>query len=94
MLKLVPRTRRYLAAGIAIWVLLGIEIGTYYSHAPYSVLVPVALMCGLGAWLLITLVLLHFDEEAWGFLVVFYPLLLLATLLVGTIVLLMRVFFE
>lgn len=88
------RNRRFLAGAIGIWMLLGIELGVFYSHAPWAVLVPVVLVAGLCEWLIIILLFLHFKEEPWGFTVVLFPLLLLAVLLVGTLNLLLRVFFE
>jgi heme/copper-type cytochrome/quinol oxidase subunit 4 len=85
---------RYLIGLIGIWLLLGLEIGVFYSHAPWPVLVPVAMVAGLCEWLIIILFFLHFKKEPWGFSVVLFPLLLLAVLLVGTLNLLLRVFFE
>ena len=89
-----PRTRKFLAGAIAIWTLIGLEIGVFYSHAPYSVLVPVALAVALAELMIMTVLFLRLKEEAWGFSAVLYPLLLLAILLVGTLTLLMKVFFE
>ena len=89
-----PRTRKSLIGIIAIWALLGVEIGAFYSRAPWAVLVPVALVAGLLEWLAITVLFLHLDEESWCFSIALYPALLLAVLLVGTLTLLMHVFFE
>jgi hypothetical protein len=89
-----PRTRRFLIGAVGIWLLLGVEIGVFYSHAARPVLVPVALVAGLLEWLIITVLFLQLDEEPWIFSVALYPLLLLAVLLVGTLTLLLRVFFE
>lgn len=89
-----PRTRKYLLGIVGIWALIGVEIGAFYGHAPYPALVPVAFVVALGEWAIMTLLFLRLKEEAWGFSAVLYALLLLAVLLVGTLVLLMRVFFE
>lgn len=89
-----PRTRRFLLGAAAIWVLLGLEIGVFYSHAPYPALVTVVLVAGLLELLIMTLLFLHLSEEVWGFSAILYSLLLLAILLVGVLVLLMKVFFE
>jgi heme/copper-type cytochrome/quinol oxidase subunit 4 len=88
------QSRRYLFGITGIWLLLGVQIGVHYAHAPWSALVPVALICALGEWLIMTLIFLRLKEEPWGFSAVLYPLLLLAVLLVGTLLLLLRVFFE
>ena len=89
-----PRTRKSIIGIVAIWLLLGVEIGVCYSRSSWAVLVPVALVAGLLEWLVITVLFLHLDEESWFFSVALYPLLLLAVLLVGTLTLLMHVFFE
>lgn len=88
------RSQKYLLGAAGIWLLLGIQIGTFYVQAPWPALVPIALLCALGEWLIMTLIFLHLNEEPWGFSAVLYPLLLLAVLLVGTLLLLMRLFFE
>ena len=89
-----PRSRKYLLGIVGIWVLTGIQIGAFYSHAPYPALATVALVMALGEWAIMTLLFLRLKEEPLGFAVVLYALLLLAVLVVGTLVLLMRVFFE
>lgn len=89
-----PRTRKYLFGLVGIWMLIGIETGVFYAHAPNPALVPVAVVVALGEWAIMTLLFLRLKEEAWGYSTVLYALLLLAVLLVGTLVLLMRVFFE
>jgi hypothetical protein len=89
-----PRTRKYLFGIVGIWVLIGIETGVFCAHAPNPALVPVAVVVALGEWAIMTLLFLRLKEEAWGYSTVLYALLLLAVLLVGTLVLLMRVFFE
>ena len=94
ILRMNPATRKYLLAAAGIWLMLGLEIGVYYSHAPWPVLVTIALVAGLIEWLILTLVLLHLKEEQWFFSVTLFPLLLLAVMIVGTLLLIMRVFFE
>jgi heme/copper-type cytochrome/quinol oxidase subunit 4 len=88
-----PRTRKYLLGIASIWVLIGIEIGAFYAHAPRPALVPVCLVAAFCEWAIMTLLFLRLKEEAWGYSAVLYALLLLAVLVVGTLVLLMRVFF-
>lgn len=88
------RSQKFFFGAVGIWLLLGVEVGTFYAHAPWPALVPVVLVCGLGEWLIMTLVFLRLKEEPWGFSAILYPLLLLAVMLVGTLTLLMRVFFE
>ena len=94
ILRIQPRTRKFLIGMMGIWLLLGLELGVFYAHAPWPVLVPVGLLAGLLEWLILTLLFLHLKEVSWAFSVAFFPLLLLAVLLVGTLTLLMRVFFE
>lgn len=94
ILKLHPRSRKFLLGIAGIWLLLALQIGVFYAHAPWPLLVPVALVAGLLEWLILTLLFLHLKEEAWTFSVALFPFLLLAVLLVGTLTLLMRVFFE
>lgn len=89
-----PKTRKYLAGAAGIWLLLGLEIGLFYAHVAWPTLVTIALLAALGEWLIMTVIFLQLDEERWGFSAVLFPLLLLAVLLVGTLQLLMRVFFE
>jgi uncharacterized membrane protein SirB2 len=93
-LRINPRSQKYLLGMAGIWLLLGVEIGTFYAQAPWPALVAVALVCALGEWLIMTLIFLHLKEEPWGFSTVLYPLLLLAVLLTGTLVLLLKVFLE
>jgi hypothetical protein len=87
-------TRRFILAIIGVWLLLGLEIGVFYSHAPPAVLVPVVGVCAVLEWMLMTLILMRLEEEPVGFATVLYPLLLLAAMIVGTVTLLMVVFFE
>ena len=93
-LGLSQESRKILFGTAGIWLLLGIQIGTFYSHAPWPALVPVVMVCALGEWLIMTLIFLRLKEEPWGFSVILYPLLLLAVMIVGTLELLLRVFFE
>lgn len=42
-LKLTSRTGKCLAGLVGIWLGLGVEVGVFYSYAPWAVLVPIAL---------------------------------------------------
>ncbi|MGH7906436.1 MAG: hypothetical protein ACREP6_07385 [Candidatus Binataceae bacterium] len=92
--RLHTRTRRFVVGLVAIWCLVGLEIGVFYAHTPSPILIPVILIAALIELMITTLLFMRLDEEPIGFAAILYNLLLLAALIVGTITLLMMTYFQ
>ena len=88
-----PSTFVYVIVAAFLTVLTGMEIGVFYVHALRPVLVPVLIALSGAKFALVVMFFMHLKYDSWGYSAIFFPLLLLAALIICVLLALMTVFF-
>ena len=88
-----PSITAYLIVAAFLTVLTAMEIAVAYVPALRSVLVPVLLIMSGSKFVLVVMFYMHLRYDSWAYSVVFLPLMLLAVVVTGSLIVLMANFF-